>query len=98
MRCILTRVNDTDFRADFHVKWHGLSSKHSVVLHTKAAPGKKSGGALVFAGESALHTIIGAGTYRCEGRMDNETMRACYDATYDRGTFDVRRVTVHPSR
>ena len=105
LRCILTRVNDTDlrvsdtdFRADFHATWHGLSSKHSVVLHTKPAAGKKSGGALVFEGESGLRTIIGAGTYRCEGKLDNETMRACYDATYDKGTFELRRVSVQPSR
>ena len=98
LRCILTPLDGGSFQADFHATWHGLSSKHSVVLHTKPVPGKKSGSAFLFEGESTLHTIIGAGTYRCEGRMDHETMRACYDATYDKGTFELRRVLVHPPR
>lgn len=93
LRCILTQVDgsDSDFRADFHAKWHGLSSKHSVVLHTAPAKRTKSG-ARDFQGTSALHTIIGAGTYLCKGTMDNAAMRACYDATYDRGTFQLTRV------
>ena len=100
LRCILTKVDgsDSDFRADFHAKWHGLSSTHSVVLHTKPAARKKVGGALDFEGTSKLHTIIGAGTYMCKGTMDNTTMRACYDATYDKGTFEMSRVSVQPKR
>ena len=35
--------------------------------------------------------FIGSGTYRCEGAMDGDQMRACYDATYDKGTFDLMR-------
>jgi hypothetical protein len=49
-------------------------------------------GARDFAGTSALHTIIGAGTYSCMGTMGTRTMRACYDATYDKGTFEMTRV------
>lgn len=99
LRCIVTKVNDTDYRADFHATWHGLSSKHSVVLHTKPVARKGfAKGARDFEGTSALHTIIGAGTYSCMGTMDAHTMRACYDATYDKGTFDMPRVTMHPSR
>ena len=91
LRCILSQVNASDYRADFHATWHGLSSEHSVVLHTKpAAHGKL--GVREFAGTSELHTPIGAGTYTCKGTMDTRTMRACYDATYDRGTFEISRV------
>lgn len=101
LRCILTRLENPGcgrgdhaaYRADFHAKWHGLSSTHSVVLQTKPASGKKSG-SLAFEGTSALHTIIGAGTYSCKGTMDHQTMRACYDASYDRGTFEMTRVAV----
>ena len=100
IRCILTKLENpacgrgdhAAYRADFHAKWHGLSSKHSVVLQTKPAVRKKSGGMLDFEGTSALHTIIGAGTYSCKGTMDNQTMRACYDASYDKGTFEMTRV------
>lgn len=97
LRCILTKVNDSDFRADFHATWHGMSSTHSVVLHTKPAARKKAG-TIVFEGTSKLSTIIGAGTYRCEGTMDNRTLRACYDATYDRGTFEMTRVSPKSER
>lgn len=94
LRCILTKLNgtDPDFRADFHATWHGMSSGHSVVLHTKPA-GRRKPGTVEFAGTSKLRTIIGAGTYMCKGTMDNRTIRADYDATYDRGTFEMTRVT-----
>ena len=91
LRCILSPVDASGYRADFHATWHGLSSEHSVVLHTKPAARGKSG-AREFEGTSVLHTPIGAGTYRCSGRVDAATMRACYDATYDRGTFEMSRV------
>ncbi len=93
LRCILTKVSVADYRADFHATWHGFSSTHSVVLHTKPALRKGfEKGARDFAGTSALHTIIGAGTYSCMGTMGTRTMRACYDATYDKGTFEMTRV------
>ena len=94
LRCILTKVDGThsDYRADFHATWHGFASEHTVVLHTKSAGRKKAGG-VEFEGTSKLRTIIGAGTYTCQGTLDSRTMRACYDATYDRGTFEVTRVT-----
>lgn len=91
LRCILSQVSASDYRADFHATWHGFSSEHSVVLHTKPAARGKSG-VREFAGTSQLHTPIGAGTYSCKGTMDARTMRACYDATYDRGTFEMSRV------
>jgi hypothetical protein len=91
LRCILSRVNASDYLADFHATWHGFSSEHTVVLHMKPATHGKSG-VREFAGTSELHTPIGAGTYRCSGKVDEHTMRACYDATYDRGTLEMSRV------
>ncbi len=95
LRCILTKMegSDADYRADFHATWHGLSSKHSVVLHTKPAVRRGAEkGARDFEGTSTLHTIIGAGTYSCMGTMPARALRACYDATYDKGTFEMARV------
>ncbi len=89
LRCILTAVNASDYLADFHATWHGFASEHTVPLHTK--PAHKKSGARDFEGTSELHTIIGAGTYSCKGTMDQRTMRASYDATYDRGTFQLSR-------
>lgn len=92
LRCILSRLNDSDYVADFHATWHGFSSEHSVVLHTVPV-GKKSGSpAAKFEGTSKLRTPIGAGTYACKGTVDSRQMQACYDATYDRGTFEMSRV------
>lgn len=100
LRCILTPINASDYRADFHATWHGLSSRHSVVLHTKPAARKEmigfQAGERSFEGTSTLHTIIGAGTYSCKGHLHKNgsavCMDACYDATYDRGGFQMSRV------
>ena len=93
LRCILTQVNARDLRADFHATWHGFSSSHTVVLQTSPAARKKPGGSMrAFEGTSKLRTIIGAGDYTCQGTMSNQVIQACYDATYDRGTFELHRV------
>ncbi len=104
LRCILTKVESpagaragqSAYRAEFHATWHGLSSTHAVVLQMKPSARKK--GALDFEGTSALHTIIGAGTYSCKGTLEGDVMRACYDSSYDKGTFQMSRVTGHPPR
>ncbi len=109
LRCILTPLDvpwngpalqpgEDVYRAEFHATWHGLSSTHSVLLHTRPVAQKKAGFARSFEGTSKLHTIIGAGTYRCEGKLDSKTMSACYDATYDKGTFQMTRVSVQAPR
>ena len=96
LRCILTALDSSghgaarDYRADFHATWHGFSSEHSVVLHSK--PSTQSRRTRDFKGTSELRMIIGSGTYQCEGRMDGKRIRADYDATYDKGTFDMSRV------
>jgi hypothetical protein len=92
LRCILSSVDSSNYRADFHATWHGLSSEHTVMLHTKPAASRGKSGVREFKGTSKLHTPIGAGTYTCEGTLDFRRMQACYDATYDRGTFDLARV------
>jgi hypothetical protein len=98
LRCILSPINGSDYRADFHATWHGLSSEHVVVVHTKPAVPRGKSGARDFEGTSRLHTPIGAGTYKCQGRMDPGTMRACYDATYDKGTFELSRVVAREAK
>jgi hypothetical protein len=92
LRCILSPVNALDYRADFHATWHGFASEHSVVIHTKPSAARGKPGSRDFAGTSKLRTPIGAGTYTCQGTLNFGEMRACYDATYDRGTFELARV------
>jgi hypothetical protein len=94
LRCILTPIDGRDYRADFHATWHGVfSSEHSVVLKTRPAGKTKAGGpAADFGGTSVLKTPVGSGTYTTKGRVDFRGMRACYDATYDRGTMELARV------
>lgn len=92
LRCILSPVNASDYLADFHATWHGFSSEHTVVLHTKAAASRGKSGSRDFEGTSKLHTPIGAGTYMCKGTLSFREMRADYDATYDRGTMELARL------
>ncbi len=105
LRCILTKMDGpgsergghSPYRAEFHATWHGLSSTHTVMLQTKPGARRRTGGSVLdFEGTSKLHTIIGAGTYMCQGTLGNNTMRACYDSTYDKGTFEMTRVTAKP--
>lgn len=99
--CILSRQGDAAYLAEFKATWHGVHmSEHSAVLHTKRASSGKgaAGRAQDFIGTAELKTLIGAGTYRCEGAMDGARLRACYDATYDRGTFELQRATNPPAR
>ena len=89
------------YMAEFKATWHGIHmSEHSVVLHTKPVTSGKgsASGARNFTGTAVLKTFIGAGTYHCEGSMDGARMRACYDATYDRGTFELVRVKTPGTR
>ncbi|MEQ1851648.1 MAG: hypothetical protein ABMA01_08665 [Chthoniobacteraceae bacterium] len=89
--CILQKQKDATYLAEFRATWHGVfASEHSIVLHPKRA--RAGAGSRTFQGTAALDTFIGSGTYRCEGTMDGKRMRACYDATYARGTFDLQRV------
>jgi hypothetical protein len=95
LRCILEKAGGPAYAAEFEATWHGIfSSRHTVVLRTTPASRSTGRGpeARTFAGTATIRMFIGAGTYRCEGRMDGRRMRACYDATYDRGTFDMERV------
>ena len=92
--CILSKQEKSEYLAEFKATWHGVfSSTHSVVLHTR--PAVKKGArppVLGFDGTAAISMIIGSGTYQCEGRIDGRRLEASYDATYDRGTFELLRV------
>jgi hypothetical protein len=92
--CILTKQRENEYLAEFKATWHGVfSSTHSVVLQGKSRPSKgRAAPVLALAGTSEIRMFVGAGTYRCEGQTDGRRMQACYDATYDRGTFDLLRV------
>ncbi len=103
LRCILTPETDEAasdgekvYRADFEAHWLKVfSSTHSVMLHVqplKKPEGESAGvSGLAFAGTSALNTIVGKGTYHCEGMMTPTKMGAHYDATYDTGLFELGR-------
>jgi hypothetical protein len=100
LRCILTKKGASDYLAEFKATWHGaFSSEHSVILHAK--PGTSRGrdkGVLHFAGRAEIRMFVGSGTYECEGQMDGRRMQACYDATYDRGTFELARASAPTGR
>jgi len=92
--CIITKKSRDEYLAEFKATWHGVfSSEHSVVL-------KKTGRG-AFAGETEIKMWIGSGTYRCVGTMSGPALTASYDATYDKGIFNVHRpsdkIVVWPS-
>ena len=92
--CILNQQGESDYLAEFKATWHGVfSSTHEVVLRTQRGKSRSAGTkALTFSGEAPIKMFIGAGTYQCEGRMDGRRIQARYDATYDRGNFELKRV------
>jgi hypothetical protein len=58
---------------------------------TKPENGSPAPAGLAFSGTSALNTIVGKGTYHCEGLMTPTKMGARYNATYDTGLFELSR-------
>jgi hypothetical protein len=100
--CIITPAHSDstpgqeEYTCEFKARWRGIfESTHSVTIHT--APADKSAGipasspGLRFSGESELHTILGRGTYKCDGVMTPMKFGARYDATYDVGLLELSR-------
>lgn len=82
--CIVTKKSRNEYLAEFKATWHSVfSSEHTVVL-------KKHGDG-TFIGKTEIKMWIGAGTYRCTGKMNGRALEASYDATYDKGFYSVRR-------
>lgn len=85
--CILTNEGTNHYHADFKATWHGVfSSQHQVVLQTKGTGRERT-----FTGDAMIRMFIGSGAYHCEGHLSPTRLSAHYDATYDRGTFDLHR-------
>lgn len=97
LRCILTPAaakSATAYEAEFKAVWMGVfSSTHKVTL--QVAPGSPRG-ERAFSGSAKLSTLVGGGDYRCEGTISPVSIKANYDARYDTGTFQLRRVTAAP--
>jgi hypothetical protein len=100
--CIVTPADSDSMRGqgeytcEFKARWRGIfESTHSVNIQT--APPDKAAGiptgvqGVRFSGESELHTILGHGTYKCDGVMTPVKFGARYDATYDFGLLELSR-------
>ena len=92
--CIVTKKSGNAYLAEFKATWHGVfSSEHAVVL--------KMSGKGIFAGETEIKMWIGSGAYRCTGTMSGSALTASYDASYDKGSFNLHRpsekMVVRPS-
>ena len=89
--CILTPVGSegTEYTAEFKARWRGVfESSHSVTLQV---PAGQTSQPLQFAGTSELHTVLGRGTYYCQGVMTPVKFGAKYNATYDSGLLELGR-------
>ena|SRR5215204_5110513 len=91
--CILTQQAPDLYLAEFRATWHGIfSSTHSVTLRvierTKAADRPIA----AFTGAAEIRMWIGSGRYHCTGKMSPTGFGAEYDADYDRGRFELKRI------
>jgi len=81
LRCLLTKVDDRHYRAQFHANWLVFTSSYTVVLETN-----RTDNVLHLRGKHELRGFGGA-TYRYEGTVTGSRFTANYDSSYDRGTF-----------
>jgi len=89
--CILTPTGSegTEYTAEFKARWRGMfESSHSVTLQV---PAGQTSQVRQFAGTSELHTVLGRGTYNCQGVMTPVKFGAKYNATYDSGLLELSR-------
>ena len=88
LRAVLTRTPAAPghpLRADFRAHWKSFATSYTLTL--TPVPGSRTD----FRGTHELPAIFG-GTYRYTARIRGDHCTARYDSSYDRGTFNLRRV------
>lgn len=97
LRCLLTEAATNCFpkrpgikpakalQADFRANWLAFASSYTMTL--TPLPGSRTD----YRGTHELPAMFG-GTYRYTARIAGDHFTARYDSSYDRGTFDLRRV------
>ena len=87
LRCVLTKVEEGQYRAKFHARYRKvLSFSYAVNLQ-----GVRTNGEVHFHGEANLGKLAG-GVYTYEGTATPEKFRSTYSSKYDHGVFEMSRV------
>ena len=96
---ILTRRGPDLYEAEFRATWHGIfSSRHTVTLRVIERKGAGKYATAIISGAAEIRLWIGAGHYRCQGKVTTSGLNADYDAEIDRGSFSLTRVRKEPGR
>ncbi|MDX1953522.1 MAG: hypothetical protein SFY81_15210 [Verrucomicrobiota bacterium] len=86
LRCLLTKIDQQTYRADFHAKYKRiLSFGYSVQLK-----GTNSNGNFEFTGEEDLGKLAG-GLYTYSGTITPERFFSTYKSSYETGTLKMER-------
>jgi hypothetical protein len=85
LRCILTKADERQYRAQFHAHWLMFASGYTALLD-----GERRGSELRLSGTHRL-TGIGGGLYRYQGRVTPRAFTATYRSSYDDGRFQMSR-------
>jgi hypothetical protein len=86
LRCIMTRVNDSEYRARFRATY-ARAFKFSYTVNLEMQPHFDG---WEFNGEANLGKLAG-GVYYYEGRVSPTNFFSTYRSKYDHGTFELRR-------
>ena len=84
LRCLLTKVDERQYRARFRASWLVFTSDQNVLLQTR-----RTGAALHLQGAHQI-SGFGGGLYRYRGKVNQSRFDATYDASYDSGIFTMR--------
>lgn len=84
LRCIFTQIDPYRYRANFRAGWMLGHSDMITELY-----GHRRGNVLHLKGEAPIGIF---GTYRYHGTVTPERFTLNYDASYDTGTFEMRKL------
>lgn len=86
LRCMVTKIDGTNYQARFHAKYRRiLSFRYTVGLAVESKDGQSR-----FEGDADLGWLAG-GKYRYEGHASATNFFSTYTCKYDHGTFAMNR-------
>lgn len=91
LRCVIEPGADDRIMAHFRANWQAFAANYDVEFSPKeSGRGKKRGAATEFSGTHELPKMFG-GIYRYGVTIKGDRFTACYDSSYDAGTFEMTR-------
>ena len=86
LKCIMTKEDETHYKAWFHAKYRKIFTFEYTVNLTA----NKNGDEFKFEGEANLGKLAG-GVYHYLGTATPEDLKATYSCKYDHGVFELQR-------